>query len=199
MVASAWRAGHTSAPSANDLHPESVPAPTSVEQRRGILGKIDIFQQQHEPLAFLVGVGRKFGDDRAGQRAALIAYYGFFSLFPLLLVLVTVLGFAIQGDPQLQRRLLGSALAQFPIIGAQIERNVRSLTGSGLVLAGGLVGAIWSGLGVTGAIQDAMDEIWNVVEQLGSVMGAVVAVVALVQARRARELAERANALPAGD
>jgi uncharacterized BrkB/YihY/UPF0761 family membrane protein len=46
-------------------------------------------------------VVKKFSDDQAGQLAALIAYYGFLSLFPLLLVMVTVLGFVLQGDPQL--------------------------------------------------------------------------------------------------
>ena len=61
--------------------------------------------------------------------AALIAYYGFLSLFPLLLLLVTILGFVLQNDAQLQEQLLDSALAQFPVIGSQLRDNVRSLTG----------------------------------------------------------------------
>jgi YihY family inner membrane protein len=107
-------------------------------------------------------VVRKFGDDRAGHWAALVAYYGFFSLFPLLLVFVTVLGFIIQGEPDLQRQILRSALSQFPIIGTQIERNVHALTGSVWVLALGIAGATWSGLGVVTTVQGAMDEVWNV-------------------------------------
>jgi membrane protein len=57
-----------------------------------VLRAIDQFQQRHSVLGFVVGVAKKFGDDQAGKHAALLAYYGFFSLFPLLLVFVTVLG-----------------------------------------------------------------------------------------------------------
>lgn len=110
----------------------------------------------------LVAVVRKFSDDRAGRQAALIAYYAFFSLFPLLLVLVTVLGFVIQGNPELQDRILDSALAQFPIIGEQIRDDVGAISGSVFALVIGLVGALWSGLAVLSAVQDGMDEVWNV-------------------------------------
>ena len=50
-----------------------------------------------------MAVVRKFGDDQGGNLAALVAYYAFFSLFPLLLVFVTILGFVLQGDPGAQR------------------------------------------------------------------------------------------------
>ena len=50
-------------------------------------------------MAFPFAVFKKFGDDRASQLAALIAYYGFFSLFPLLLVFATV-AFVLKGNPQ---------------------------------------------------------------------------------------------------
>lgn len=127
-----------------------------------LLRRADREHRRHAWLAVPVAIVRKYGDDRGAHWAALIAYYGFFSLFPLLLVLVTVLGFAMRNDTDLQRRVLGSALAQFPIIGAQLERNVQALTGSGWVIAVGIGAAIWSGMGVIGAIQGAMDEVWNV-------------------------------------
>ena len=57
------------------------------------LRTLDRLQQRSPRLSFPAAVIKKFGDDEAGQLAALIAYYGFVSLFPLLLVLVTVLGF----------------------------------------------------------------------------------------------------------
>ena len=72
---------------------------------------------------------------RAPTSTALITYYGFLSLFPLLLLLVTVLGFVLQGDPQLQAQLLDSALAEFPVIGSQLRENVHALKGSGVGLA----------------------------------------------------------------
>jgi membrane protein len=122
---------------------------------------LDRLQQRHPWLSFSAAVVKKFGDDEAGQLAALIAYYGFVSLFPLLLVLVTVLGFVLEGDVTTQESVLHSALSQFPIIGAQLERNVHSLTGSPGALAIGVVGLLLGGLGVVGATQNAFQHVWH--------------------------------------
>jgi YihY family inner membrane protein len=122
----------------------------------------DSFQQRHRGLSFLAAVIKKFGDDGAGRLAALIAYYGFFSLFPLLLVFVTVLGFVLEGNPSAQESVLHSTLSQFPIIGNQLEENVHSLKGSGVGLAIGVAGSLLAGLGITGAARTAFDEVWHV-------------------------------------
>jgi YihY family inner membrane protein len=126
------------------------------------LQALDRFQQSHPRLSFPAAVVKKFGDDQAGQLAALIAYYGFFSLFPLLLVFVTVLGFVLQGNPSAQESVLHSTLSQFPVIGTQLQGNVHSLKGSGIALAIGLVGSLLGGLGVTGATQNAFNQVWSV-------------------------------------
>jgi YihY family inner membrane protein len=127
-----------------------------------LLDRIDQYQQAHGWAAFPYAVIRKFGDDQAGNLAALIAYFGFFSLFPLLLVFVTVLGFVLHGNEHLQHQILNSALAQFPIIGDQLKNNVGSLKGNGFGLIIGLVGALYGGLGVAKAGQNAMNEVWDV-------------------------------------
>jgi membrane protein len=119
-------------------------------------------RQQRSRLSFVAAVVKKFGDDQAGQLAALIAYYGFFSLFPLLLVLVTILGFVLQGNPSAQASVLHSTLSQFPIIGNQLQNNVHSLKGSGVGLAIGIVGSLLAGLGITGAAQNAFNQVWHV-------------------------------------
>jgi membrane protein len=126
------------------------------------LRTLDRYQQRSPHLGFIAAVIKKFGDDQAGQLAALIAYYGFVSLFPLLLVLVTVLGFILQGNPSAQASILHSALSQFPIIGTQLETNVHSLKGSGFALAVGLIGSLLAGLGITGASQNAFNQVWHV-------------------------------------
>jgi YihY family inner membrane protein len=126
------------------------------------LRAVDAFQKRHAAIAFPFAVFKKFGDDQAGNLAALIAYYGFFSLFPLLLVLVTVLGMVLRNNPDLQTRILDSALANFPVIGTEISRNVHALEGSGVTLALGIALTLWSGLGVIKATQAAMNTVWNV-------------------------------------
>src|SRR5579862_6543222 len=99
------------------------------------LHTLDAAQQRSRYLALPVAVIKKFADDNGGQMAGLIAYYGFFSLFPLLLVLVTVLGLVLQGDVSLQDKIVDSSLASFPIIGPQIRSSVHSLNGGGIPLA----------------------------------------------------------------
>jgi len=120
----------------------------------------DRFQQRHTALAVPVAVAKKFGDDQGGNLAALIAYRAFFSLFPLLLVLTTVLGYVLSANPDLRREAVNSVLAQFPVIGEQIQ--VSSLEGSGVALAIGIVGSLWAGLGVVIATEGALDRVWAV-------------------------------------
>ena len=126
------------------------------------LHRLDDAQQRHTWSAFPSAVIRKFGDDRAGSLAALIAYYGFFSLFPLMLVVVTVASFVLHGDEELQLRIVDSALAQFPVIGSQIRDNVGSIEGSVAALVVGIGGALWAGMAVLASVQTAMDEVWDV-------------------------------------
>ena len=129
---------------------------------KAVARRADSFQARRPWVAFPYAVVRKFGEDQAGNLAALIAYYGFFSVFPLLLVLVTVLGMTLRGHPDLQQRVLGSALAQFPVIGTQMRRDIHSLQGGGLALAIGIALTLWSGLGVVRAVETAMNTVWNV-------------------------------------
>jgi YihY family inner membrane protein len=135
-----------------------------MERLRRLLQAVDDFQQRQRWLAFPFAVVKKFGDDQAGRHAALLAYYGFFSLFPLLLVATTVIGFVLQGRSGLADRIVDSAAAQFPIIGTSIRTTVEGsrLRGSGLALAVGAAFALWGGLGVADAAQAAMNSIWNV-------------------------------------
>jgi YihY family inner membrane protein len=127
-----------------------------------LLDRIDPYQRRHAWLGLPIAVVKKFGDDEAGKQAALIAYYGFFSLFPLMLVLVTVLGFFVGKNSHLANEVVHSVLARFPIIGDQIRTNIHSLKGSGVALAIGVAGSLWGGMGVVQAGQGAMDAVWNV-------------------------------------
>jgi membrane protein len=125
----------------------------------GSVERLDRLQQRHSLLAFPYAVARKYSDDGGGYLAATISYYGFFSLFPLLLVLVTTLGFALQRWPQLEGHIVDTALGQLPVIGPQLGHH--ELKASGLALAIGLAASLWTGTGVLLAAEAAMARIWE--------------------------------------
>jgi YihY family inner membrane protein len=124
------------------------------------LHALDHRQQQTRGVRFVAAVLKKYGDDQGGQLAALIAYYAFVSLFPLLLVLVTVLGFVLQGDPSERQKVLDGTLGQFPIISDYLK--LHSLSGSSAGLIIGVLFSLLAGLGITGATQTAFNRIWHV-------------------------------------
>jgi membrane protein len=126
------------------------------------MASFDGWQRRRPWAALPLAVVKKFGDDQAGNLAALVAYYSFFSIFPLLLVMTTVLGWVLASNPDLEQRLVDSALGQFPVIGDQLRENVGGLPGSGLVFAIGLIGALWAGMGAMMAMQTALNGVWNV-------------------------------------
>jgi YihY family inner membrane protein len=127
-----------------------------------VIGRLDELQRRHRWLGVPIAVIYKFVDDQGGYLAALITYYGFLSLFPLLLVFSTVLGFLLPGNPGLREQLVDSALAQFPIIGDQLTSTAQPLQGSGFGLAIGILVALYGGLGVAVAIQNALNQVWGV-------------------------------------
>jgi membrane protein len=120
----------------------------------------DRFQQRHRWLGFPHAVLQKYADDQGGYLAATITYYAFFAIFPLLLVLTTVLGFVLRGHRNLYESIVDSALGQFPVIGPELSRG--SLHGSALALGLGIAAALWAGMGVFLASQNAMNHLWGV-------------------------------------
>jgi YihY family inner membrane protein len=123
---------------------------------------VDRAQQRQPWLAFPVAVWKKFGDDQAGNLAALVAYYGFASLFPLLLVLVTVLDIVLKNDPSLRQDVLSSAFGQFPVVGPQLRNHLGSIQATGPALVIGLLLMFLGARGVAGAMQNALNSVWEV-------------------------------------
>jgi YihY family inner membrane protein len=126
-----------------------------------VLERVDRFQRRFPAAGFPLAVLYKYFEDFGPYLAALIAYYAFVSLFPLLLLLATVLGFVLAGDPALQQQLLHSALAEFPVVGEQLGEPKR-LGGGTVGLVIGIAGALYGGLGVAQATQYAMNTAWRV-------------------------------------
>ena len=104
----------------------------------------------------------KFVDDQGNYLTAMITYYGFLSLFPLLLLLTSILGFALHDNPGLQEQVLDSALSRFPVLGQQLVENEQSLRGSAVAVAVGLLGGLYGSLGVAQAAQNAFNKVWAV-------------------------------------
>jgi YihY family inner membrane protein len=126
-----------------------------------VTSRLDSFQRTHPAAGFPIAVLYKYLDDGGGSLAALLTYYGFVSMFPLLLLASTVLGLVLSGNPGAQQAVLDSALSQFPVIGGQLHHPSRVGGGStGLVV--GALGALYGGLGVTLALQNAMNTAWTV-------------------------------------
>lgn len=120
----------------------------------------DRFQQRHRPLALVVATIKKFSDDQAGNLAVVVAFYAFFSLFPLLLVFMTVLGYVLASDHALAASISTSVLGRFPVIGPSLQGN--HLRGNALALIAGVLLSLWSGSGVTGAMSTALEQVWEI-------------------------------------
>jgi YihY family inner membrane protein len=146
------------------------------------LRRFDEFQQKRPALALPLGVVKKFGDDEGGSMVSLIAYRAFFSLFPLLLLMITILGYVLAGNDELREEVVNGTLSQFPIIGNQLKGG--ELTGSGVALAIGIVGSVLAGIGVILEIESTFNRCWGVPKSakrgfVGSRLRAIVLLVVL--------------------
>jgi membrane protein len=103
-----------------------------------------------------------FRDHRNARNAAVIAYYGFLSLFPLLVVFVTILGFVLEDRPDLQADIIDSVFAQLPFVGETLTTNPERVRGSVPVLIIGLIAALWSGMKAFVAVQGSFDDVAEV-------------------------------------
>ena len=118
-----------------------------------VSGRLDAFQRRHPWAGFPLAVLYKYVDDFGAYLAALLTYYAFVSLFPLLLLLSTILGFVLSGDGSLQHQVLTSVLNQIPVISQDLAEP-KQIGGGLLGLFVGIVGSIYGGLGVAQAFQD---------------------------------------------
>jgi membrane protein len=127
-----------------------------------LVGRVDRFQRRHPAAGYPLAVVYKFFDDQGNFLTAMITYYAFLSVFPLLLLLISILGFALHDSPELQDRVLDSAVSRLPVIGTQIAGNVQSLRGNTVAVVVGALGGLYGSLGVVQAAQNAFNKVWAV-------------------------------------
>ena len=120
--------------------------------------KLDVTQQRYTPTAFVFGVVKKYGDDNGGALASNLAYSAFVSIFPLLLILTTILGLVAASNPTIKTDVLNAVANQVPLIGHQLTTSVSELRRSSIIgLIVGFIGLIW---GTTGLAQSGCPQ-WN--------------------------------------
>ncbi|MGD0809435.1 MAG: YihY/virulence factor BrkB family protein [Acidimicrobiales bacterium] len=124
--------------------------------------KIDGAQQRNKGFSVIFGVVKKFGDDNAGTLVGSLAATAFGSIFPLLLLLFTVLGLVLDSHSGLRADVLHSTLRQFPIIGTDLGNNIKALhRDSAVGLTVGIAGLAWGSLGLAQNGIFTMEQIWN--------------------------------------
>ena len=111
-----------------------------------IIGWADRLQRKHGVLGFPYAVVKKYGDDDGGRQAALITYYGFLSIFPLLLLGVAVLSRVLADHPDLRQRLIKEIVPQ--ALRSTVEHSLATLPASTIPFIAGLIGLLLSGTGV---------------------------------------------------
>jgi YihY family inner membrane protein len=83
-------------------------------------------------------------------------------MLPLLVVVLSVLGWLAEGSEELRDAVLESTIAQFPLIGDRLEEDIAviSLTGPGVALT--IAGLLWTSAGIYHSMQLALNQVWNV-------------------------------------
>jgi uncharacterized BrkB/YihY/UPF0761 family membrane protein len=119
-------------------------SPTALVNR--VIGWADGVQRRHSVLGFPYAVVKKYGDDDGGREAALITYYGFLSIFPLLLLGVAILSRVLTANAELRQRLINEIVP--PVLRSTVEQSVTTLPTSTVPFVGGLIGLLFSGTGV---------------------------------------------------
>jgi YihY family inner membrane protein len=127
-----------------------------------IIKRLNHFQQRHKTTAFGFAVVKKFGDDEAAYQGALITYYGFLSLFPLLIVATSVIEIIARHNQGLQERLVNATSNYFPGFGTQLQDHVHAAHRSGIALVVGLLFTLYGARGGAAALQHALNHIWLV-------------------------------------
>ncbi len=148
-----------------------------------LVDRVDDYQRRHRFIGFPLGVAYKFMDDQGSYLAAVVTYYAFIAMFPLLLIASSVLGFVLQDNRELSDRVLTSALSQFPIVGTELGKP-KGLQGSTSAVVFGSIAALYGVLGLGQAAQNAVNVAYAVPRnsRLNPVLSRVSSLLLLVAA-----------------
>jgi YihY family inner membrane protein len=126
------------------------------------LKRLNHYQQRHGLIGFIVAVSKKYGEDQGGRQTSLLAYYAFWSLFPLLIVFTTITQLLIANHTALHHEVTVSVNNYFPILGQRLQQNVHLGGKSGLALVVSAVLTIYGARGVAEAFRYTVNHFWRV-------------------------------------
>src|SRR4051795_6667692 len=139
----------------DDLHPSGAQAYPA-----RLLAWADLLQRRHRVLAFPWAVVKKYGEDAGGRHAALITYYGFLSIFPLLLVAVSVLTTVLVDHPKLRADMVEALVP--PSLQETVNTSLSLMPSSGLPLLVGVLGLLFAGTGVVVSSYETLNHLAGV-------------------------------------
>lgn len=128
---------------------------------QNLIQKLDAFQRRHHLPGFVVAVLKKYGEDDAGHQAALLTYYAFLSLFPLLLVLTTLTEYIPVSHSAVQNSIVKGTTNYFPVLGDQLSAHVNTLHKNGFALVIGLLFTLYGARGVADAFRNSIQHLWK--------------------------------------
>jgi YihY family inner membrane protein len=132
----------------------------------GLVASIDRLQRRRAVVGFPHAVLKRYFEDHGGWLGSLISYYGFFSLYPMLVVFATVSTWVFKDRPDVLQRVLQAMWSKVPFasgaLTSEVDERVQDLTGHGWVLALSAVVTLWGGIGVVRVMQDTVNTIWGV-------------------------------------
>lgn len=138
---------------------------STVNKLQSFKEKIDTFQRSHLVLAFPIAVFKRYGDENAGKQAALLTYYAFLSLFPLLMIFITILGIIAANNPELESEILQTTYQLFPSLGEELSKNVQTLQLGGLALVLQSLVVLYGAHGVASILQETFNNLWHIDEK----------------------------------
>jgi YihY family inner membrane protein len=128
---------------------------------QNLIQTFDTFQKRHHLPGFIFAVIKKYGEDEAGRQAALLTYYAFLSLFPLLLVLTTLTEYIPVSHSTVQESIVKGTTNYFPVLGDQLSSHVNTLHKNGFALVIGLLFTLYGARGVADAFRNSIQHLWK--------------------------------------
>jgi membrane protein len=130
-----------------------------------IMQSVDDFQRSHTVLAFPVAVIKRYGDDKAGKQAALVTYYAFLSVFPLLMIFITVLGILSSSNPSLAAHISRNVFQLFPALGSELQSDIHTLKSSGTALLLQSLVVLYGARGLASILQETFNDLWHIAKE----------------------------------